>query len=100
MKALEDDRGRRYEAANGLAAAVQRYLCGEAVQAVQAVPPSAGYRFRKFVRRNKRTLAGAAVLALAVLVVAGTLGWALRDRGARAQEAARERADRQTAVEQ
>ena len=51
MKALEKDRTRRYETANGFAADVQRYLADEPVQ---ACPPSAGYRFRKFARRNKR----------------------------------------------
>ena len=51
MKALEKDRNRRYETANGFAADVQRYLDDEPVQ---ACPPSAGYRFRKFARRNKR----------------------------------------------
>jgi tetratricopeptide (TPR) repeat protein len=50
---------------------------------------------RKFARRNKRALAGAAVLAAAVLVVAGTLGWAVRDRESRAQAAARDRAEQQ-----
>src|SRR3989442_16029985 len=50
MKALEKDRNRRYESASALAADVQRYLNDEAVQ---ACPPSAGYRFRKFARRNK-----------------------------------------------
>src|SRR4051812_26598405 len=49
MKALEKDRTRRYETANGFAADVQRYLSGEAVL---AHPPSAGYRLKKFVRRN------------------------------------------------
>ena len=49
MKTLEKDRNRRYETANGFAADVQRYLNDEAVQ---ACPPSAGYRLRKFVRRN------------------------------------------------
>ena len=39
MKALEKDRTRRYETANGFAADVQRYLAGEPVQ---AVPPSLG----------------------------------------------------------
>src|SRR5437879_885886 len=96
MKALEKDRNRRYETANGFAMDVQRYLADEAVL---ACPPSVGYRLRKFARRNKRTLAVAAVLAVAVLVVAGTLGWAVRDREAHTQEAARERAARQTAVE-
>ena len=50
MKTLEKDRNRRYETANGFAADVQRYLNDEPVQ---ACPPSAGYRFRKFARRNK-----------------------------------------------
>src|SRR5205814_1933819 len=64
MKALEKDRNRRYETANGFAADVQRYLADEPVQ---ACPPSAGYRLRKFVRRNKRTVL-AASLVLVVLV--------------------------------
>jgi hypothetical protein len=54
MKALEKDRNRRYETANGFAQDVQRYLADEPVQ---AYPPSASYRLRKYVRRNKRGLA-------------------------------------------
>ena len=54
MKALEKDRNRRYETANALAADVQRYLADEPVQ---ACPPSAGYRLRKFVRRNRGPMA-------------------------------------------
>src|SRR5213078_4570005 len=42
MKALEKDRNRRYETANGFAMDVQRYLDDEAVQ---ACPASAWYRF-------------------------------------------------------
>jgi len=68
LKALEKDRSRRYETASGFAADVQRYLADEAVQ---ACPPSAGYRLRKFARRNKRTLA--TVVALALALVAGTM---------------------------
>ena len=66
MKCLEKDRNRRYETANGFAADVQRYLADEPVQ---ACPPSAGYRFRKFARRNKRALAMVAVVAVAVLAL-------------------------------
>jgi WD40 repeat protein len=65
MKALEKDRGRRYETANAFAAEVQRYLAGEPVQ---AVPPSTGYRLRKFVRRHRvgvLTVVGFALLLLA-----------------------------------
>src|SRR5262249_28759513 len=69
MKALEKDRNRRYETASGFAADVQRYLHDEPVQ---ACPPSAVYRFRKFARRNKAALMTASVVAVAVLLaVAG-----------------------------
>src|SRR5262249_20121114 len=44
MKALEKDRNRRYETANGFALDLQRYLADEPVQ---ACPPSASYRLRK-----------------------------------------------------
>ena len=61
MKALEKDRNRRYETANGFAMDVQRYLADEPVQ---ACPPSAGYRLRKFVRRNRSALVMASVVTL------------------------------------
>jgi tetratricopeptide (TPR) repeat protein/serine/threonine protein kinase len=80
MKALDKDRGRRYETANGFAMDVQRYLADEPVL---ACPPSAGYRFRKFARRNKGTLVTAALLGAMLLVVAGSFGWVARDRAAR-----------------
>jgi eukaryotic-like serine/threonine-protein kinase len=84
MKTLEKDRNRRYETASGFAADVQRYLNDEPVQ---ACPPSAGYRLRKFARRNKRALAMAAILGLGLFVavgaVAGSIGWIVRDRGVR-----------------
>jgi tetratricopeptide (TPR) repeat protein len=66
MKALEKDRTRRYETASGLARDVERYLADEPVE---ARPPSAGYRFRKFVRRNRGRVA--ALAALLAAVVAG-----------------------------
>ncbi|HVJ82575.1 MAG TPA: protein kinase [Planctomycetia bacterium] len=74
MKALEKDRNRRYETANGFAAYVQRYLCGETVQ---AVPPSGWYRFRKFARRNRGPLAIAGA-SLAALLLA-TIGLAVNN---------------------
>jgi serine/threonine protein kinase len=70
MKALEKDRSRRYETANGFATDVQRYLADEPVQ---ACPPSAWYRLRKFVRRNTGSvLAASLVLAVLVLGIVGT----------------------------
>src|SRR5256714_12673404 len=68
MKTLEKDRNRRYQTANGLAADVQRYLNDETVQ---ACPPSAGYRFRKFARRHKAATAFAALSLVALLAVGG-----------------------------
>jgi len=50
MKALEKDRRRRYETANGLAMDISRYLNNEPVL---ARPPSRIYRFQKLVRRNQ-----------------------------------------------
>src|SRR5262249_24491220 len=70
MKALEKDRNRRYESASALAADVQRYLYEEPVQ---ACPPSALYRFRKFARRNMRALATAALLGVMLLVAVGAV---------------------------
>jgi predicted ribosomally synthesized peptide with SipW-like signal peptide len=71
MKALEKDRSRRYESANGLARDIQRFLADEVVE---ARPPSAGYRLKKFVRRNPLQLALAATIVL-LLLSGGTFAW-------------------------
>jgi serine/threonine protein kinase len=81
MKALEKDRSRRYETANGFAMDLERYLNDEPVQ---ACPPSTWYRFGKFARKYKKMLATVAVFA-ALLVAAtvsslGLASWALRER--------------------
>jgi WD40 repeat protein/serine/threonine protein kinase len=70
MKALEKDRTRRYETANGLAADLLRYLDDEPVQ---ACPPSAWYRLSKFARRNKIALIAAGLIGVAMLAGVGTL---------------------------
>jgi WD40 repeat protein/serine/threonine protein kinase len=69
MKALEKDRNRRYDTANGLARDVERYLKEEPVE---ACPPSAAYRLHKFVKRNRGVVAAAAVVLLTV--VTGVIG--------------------------
>ena len=66
MKAVEKDRSRRYETANGLAADIRRFLNDEAVV---ACPPSASYRFRKFARRNQTAIVS--LSAVSVVLVAG-----------------------------
>jgi tetratricopeptide (TPR) repeat protein len=92
MKALEKDRNRRYDSAGAFVLDVQRYLADEPVQ---ACPPSAGYRLGKFVRRRRRALTMGGVLALAVVLAVGALGWAVRDREARQVEAEKDQAARQ-----
>ncbi len=74
MKALEKDRTRRYETANGLARDIQRYLNDEVVE---ARPPSTGYRIGKFVRRHKAQVIAASLVLLALIAgIAGTT-WGL-----------------------
>jgi eukaryotic-like serine/threonine-protein kinase len=94
MRCLEKDRERRYETAGALAQDVARYLADEPVQ---ACPPGLSYRLRKFARRHRRALVTAALLAAALLAalgaVAGSLGWAARDRAGR-QAALEREADR------
>jgi non-specific serine/threonine protein kinase/serine/threonine-protein kinase len=97
MKALEKDRSRRYETANGLARDIQRYLADEVVE---ARPPSTGYRLRKFLRRNKGRVLAAALVLLAL--VAGTIGTAwgyLRAERARQAEARRAEGERLARLE-
>jgi serine/threonine protein kinase len=65
MKALEKDRRRRYETANGLAMDIHRYLSNEPVM---ARPPSRVYRFQKLVRRNKIVFAAGAAVAAALII--------------------------------
>jgi len=100
MKALEKERSRRYETANGFARDLQRYLADEVVE---ARPTSTTYRLRKFFRRNKGLVR--AVAAVFLLLVAGIVGtsWGLlrADRARREAEDARiaEAAERQRAVD-
>jgi serine/threonine protein kinase len=81
MKALEKDRSRRYETANGLARDVERYLADEPVA---AGPPSAAYQLRKFARKHRRALVTAGAFALLLIVGAAVSGWlavaAVRER--------------------
>ena len=66
MRALEKDRTRRYETANGLAQEIRRFLDHEPVLARQ---PSRLYRLRKMIRRNR--LAFTAICAIVATLVFG-----------------------------
>jgi serine/threonine protein kinase len=91
MKALEKDRARRYETANGLALDAKRFLANEPVM---ARPPSKFYRFGKTVLRNKLLFSAigiiATLLVTSLIVVTASLA---KERQAR-QEA---QAGKQTA---
>jgi serine/threonine protein kinase len=80
MKALEKDRTRRYETANAFAADVLRYLNDEPVE---ASPPSAAYRLRKFARKHRRPVLALVTIGLVlVLGIAGTTWGLVRARQA------------------
>jgi eukaryotic-like serine/threonine-protein kinase len=92
MKCLEKSRERRYETANALARDIQRYLADEAVE---ARPVSAGYRFSKFLKRNKGPVVAASLLLLALLAgIAGTTFGLIRADRARDAEAKRAEGER------
>jgi serine/threonine protein kinase len=65
MKALEKDRTRRYETANGLARDIERYLANEPVS---ARPPSKLYQLKKTVLRNKLLFASVGIIGLLLVV--------------------------------
>jgi serine/threonine protein kinase/WD40 repeat protein len=91
MKALEKDRSRRYETANGLAMDIQRHLSNEPVS---ARPPSNLYRFQKLARRNRGALLAAGTVFAALLtavIVLGTSNGRIRTERNQKDTALRER---------
>jgi len=88
IRALEKDRARRYETANGLAMDVRRFLVNEPVV---ARPPSRRYRLEKLVRRNRTTFIAGGMVALALIAGLGMATWFWRqEREARQQAVAAE----------
>jgi hypothetical protein len=84
MKALEKDRGRRYETANGLALDVQRYLSNEPVL---ARPPNRFYRLQKLVRRNIGVFLAVGAVALSLIGGISVSTWLFfRERAARLEQ--------------
>ena len=74
MKALDKDRTRRYETANGFAADIQRYLNDEPVL---ASPPSSLYRLRKFTRKHRAAVFAFGSLAFALVISFVIAAWAI-----------------------
>jgi len=75
LKALEKDRSRRYETANGLAADLRRYLDDEPIA---ARPPSTIYRLQKLARRNKLGFAAGGAVVVALIAGLVTTWWQAR----------------------
>ena len=94
LKALAKERDRRYATANDFANDLARLLRDETVE---ARPPSIGYRFRKFARRNRTAVvAGCMVMAAILLGIVGTTAGMMRANRARVQaEVNNERLNRQ-----
>jgi tetratricopeptide (TPR) repeat protein len=86
MKALEKDRSRRYETANGLASDIRRHLADEPVL---ASPPGAGYQMRKYVRRHRVGVAVALVVVSGVVVSSGMAYAGMREAEVEAADARR-----------
>lgn len=89
MKAMEKDRTRRYETANGLAMDIQRYQNNEPVL---ARPPSSVYRFKKLARRNRTLFMAATAVGAALVFGFGVSTYLfVRERQARERAVAAER---------
>jgi tetratricopeptide (TPR) repeat protein len=65
MRAMEKDRIRRYETANGLAVDIRRHLKNEPIS---AHPPRVAYKIAKFVRRHRGGVAAGATVACALVI--------------------------------
>jgi serine/threonine protein kinase/Tfp pilus assembly protein PilF len=99
MKALAKERDRRYETANSFARDIERFLNHEPVL---AGPPSASYRLRKFVRRNRaQVLAGCLLLLALLLGLSGTTFGLIRaeHRRVEAEQARADEAEQRTRAE-
>jgi eukaryotic-like serine/threonine-protein kinase len=88
LKAMDKDRTRRYDTANGLALDVERHLNNEPVR---ARPPSTQDRMTKFIRRNRIPVIAGSVAIIAILAgaAAATVGFVhARQEQRRAEQSA------------
>ncbi len=96
MKALDKERNRRYETANGLARDIERFLNQEAVE---ACPPSARYRLKKQFQKHRAAITTTAAFIVLITIAAITSTWQAF-RATRAEAQARNALDRAVANEQ
>ncbi|HEY7481129.1 MAG TPA: serine/threonine-protein kinase [Gemmatimonadales bacterium] len=86
LKAIDWDRGRRYETANALALDLERYL---EQKPIAARPPTFGYTAAKFIRRHRLGVSVAATAAVALVV---TVAGIARERSRAEHEAVKAQA--------
>ncbi len=72
MKAIDKDRGRRYETAAAVAADLERFLREEPIE---ARPPSALYRFHKLTRRHRVAITTVSIVAAALVLGTAISVW-------------------------
>jgi tetratricopeptide (TPR) repeat protein len=97
LKALEKGPADRYGTAQELADDLRRFLEDRPIQARR---PSLWRRSSKLARRHRSVVATAALgLVVALAVLAGSVGWVVRDREARRAETAAREAETERAAE-
>ena len=83
MRCLEKDRTRRYASASELAADIGRHLSHEPVL---AGPPGAGYKLKKFMRKNRGLVTATAVVFIALCGGLAAASYGLIQEAKRAEE--------------
>ena len=78
MKALEKERGRRYDTASAFAEDIGRFLNQEAIL---AKPASTAYRFKKFAQRNRGVLLTSTLIAASLLFATVASVWSAIEAG-------------------
>jgi serine/threonine protein kinase len=91
LKAMRKDRAERYRSASELADDIENYLSGEPLI---AGPPGTGYKFKKFVRRNRILVGG--IAAVLVVLIAGITASTILAVGQAHARAEAERASTET----
>jgi len=84
LKCLAVEADRRYTSAGALADDIQRHLDGKPVE---AHPPSAWYRARKFIQRHRGSMLVTAALVLAIFAALGLALWQARVARSEASQA-------------
>jgi serine/threonine protein kinase/tetratricopeptide (TPR) repeat protein len=97
LKAMAKEPDRRYTTAGEMAQDLHRFLADRPIRARRT---SWRERAWRWCRRNPAVASLIASVAVLLLVAAGTIGWAVRDQGARTAAAARDSAAREAALDE